>query len=364
MNTIQRIAKNTVLLYISSIISASLSIVLTIYLTRMLGDVTYGKYSFAIIFTGFFGIITNLGMNELLIREVARDKLKAAKYLGNIVIIRLILSAIVLALIVIVINLMNYARDTTIAVYIFGGYTILTYLGFMFRMTFRAFERMEYEAALNILERVLTTSLGLLILFMGFGLIEVAYVFLFAGIVNLLLSFLICARRFAKPKLEIDLGFWKKTIRLAIPFSLSNVFVIIYGSTDTIMLSVMKGDAVVGWYNAAYNVIRAFGPTVSLFMTAVYPVVSQLFISSKDSLSIAYEKSFKYLILVGLPVSVLGMVLADRIIPFLFGGEFANSIIALQILIWNCLLICMYHPILYLLGSITRQRQMAVIWLT
>ena len=360
MNTVQRIAKNTLLLYVATIMTAAMSMVLTIYLARMLGDVTYGKYSFAVVFTGFFGILTNLGMNELLIREVARDKSRATKYLGNMMLMRLILSVVVLAIIAIVINLMDYPRDTTIAVYIFGAYTILTYLGFIFRMTFRAFEKMEYEAALNVLERVITTSLGLLILFTGFGLIEVAYVFLIAGAVNLLLSFLVCAKIFAKPKLEIDLDFWKKTVRLAVPFTLSNVFVMIYGSTDTFMLSVMKGDAVVGWYNAPYNLIHAFAPVVSLFMTAAYPVMSRLFVSSKDSLNVAYEKSSKYLIVLGLAVSVGGMVLADRIIPFLFGGEFVNSIATLQVLIWNCLLICIYHPILYLLGSINRQGQMAI----
>jgi O-antigen/teichoic acid export membrane protein len=96
-------------------------------------------------------------------------------------------------------------------------------------------------------------------------------------------------------------------------------------------------------------------------MTALFPLMSRLYISSEESLKVAYEKSFKYLVLLGLPVSVGGMVLANRIIPFLFGGEFGNSTIALQILIWDCLLLCMYRPMLYVLGSINRQGSMALI---
>lgn len=361
MSTVQRVAKNAAVLYIAYIITAILGLVLIIYVARMLGDATFGKYSFAIVFTGLFGVLTNLGMNELLVREVARDKSRATKYLSNIVIMRLILSAIVFALIALVINLMDYPEDTTMAVYVFGAYIILTSLANIFRVTFRAFERMEWEALINISERMITTSAGLVVLFMGFGLIELAYVFLAAGTVNLLLSFLICARKFARPKLEADLDFWRKTLKIAIPFSLSNIFVLVYVRIDTVMLSTMKGDAVVGWYNAAYNLVHAFEPLVFIFMAALFPVMSLFFISSDESLKVTYEKSFKYLILLGLPISVGGMVLANRIIPFLFGGEFADSIIALQILVWDCLLLCMYRPMLYMLGSINRQGWMALI---
>ena len=361
MSTVQRIAKNAAVLYGAWIVGAILSLVLTVFVARILGDAIYGKYTFALVFTGLFGVLTNLGMNELLIREVARDKSKASKYLGNIVIIRLILSLIVLALIALAINQMNYPPDTVTAVYIFGGYTILTSLAAIFRVTFRAFERMECEALVNVLERIITTSVGLLVLFMGFGLIELAYVFLLAGIVNLFLSSLICVKRFTKPKLEIDLDFWKESIKVAFPFMLSNIFVMIYVRIDIVMLSVMKGDAVVGWYNAAYNLVLAFEPIVFVFMSAVFPVMSQFFVSSKESLKVAYEKSFQYLIMLGLPISVGGMILAHRIIPFLFGVEFANSIIALQILIWACLLLSMYRPMLYMLGSINRQGTMALI---
>lgn len=363
MSTVQRIAKNAITLYAAWIVGVILSLVLTVFVARILGDVIYGKYTFALVFTGFFGVLTNLGTDVVLIREVARDKSKATKYLGNFVVIRLILSAIVLALIALTINLMNYPWDTIIAVYIFGGYTIITSLTAIFRVTFRAFERMEYEALINVLGRIITTSLGLLVLFMGFGLIELAYVFLVASIVNLILSVLICAKRFAKLKLEIDLDFWKKSIKIAIPFSLSNIFVMVYVRIDTIMLSIMKGDAVVAWYNAAYNLVLTFEPIVFVFMTTVFPLMSRLFISSEESLRVIYEKSFKYLILLGLPISVGGMVLAGKIIPFLFGAEFTNSIIVLQILIWDCLLLCMYRPIMYLLGSINRQGTMALIGL-
>jgi len=152
----------------------------------MLGAANYGVFSFAIVFTSLFGILTNLGMNELMMREVARDKSKASKYSGNTVVMRLILSVIVIALIITTINLMNYPRETVLVVSIFGFYTILTSLAAIFRVTFRAFERMEYEALVSVIAKLISFSLGMAVLFAGYGVVQLAFVFLFAGVVELL----------------------------------------------------------------------------------------------------------------------------------------------------------------------------------
>ena len=192
MNTIKRIAKNTLSLFAAQFVSAILSLILSIFIARNLGDVIFGKYSFAIIFVGIFAIFSDLGYNTLLIRDVARDKSQANRYLNNIVSIRAVLSVVIFVFIVVIINVAGYPTYTKNVVYLFGITTLLVSLADIFRVTFRAFEKMEYEAYLRILITIIRVSLGLLVLFLGYGLIELALVFLFSGVVDLLLSFLIC----------------------------------------------------------------------------------------------------------------------------------------------------------------------------
>ncbi|MFC1897612.1 flippase [Chloroflexota bacterium] len=361
MSIAQRVGKNTLVLYASQIISTLLSVVLVAFMARILGAANYGVISFAMIFTALFGILTNLGTNELLIREVSKNTGKASKYLGNIAVIRLILSIVVVILIITTINFMNYPSETLLVVSIFSFYTVITSLAALFRVIFRAFERMKYEALVSLIVKTISFSLGMTALFAGYGIVQLAFTFLIAGIFDLLLSISICIVKFARPQLEVDWGFWKNTLRIAFPFALSNIFTMAYIRIDTVMLSAMKGDVVVGWYNAAYNPMRALTPITLLFMTAVFPVMSRLFVSSKDSLAKSYEKSIKYLLILGLPVSIGLVALADKIIPFLYAEGFAPSIITLQILGWDFLLIAMYRPMLYLLASINRQGYMALV---
>lgn len=360
MNTVQRIAKNTATLFAAQFVVAILGLILYIFIARSLGDVLFGKFSFALAFTAIFAVFSDLGYNTLLIREVARDKSQASKYLNNILCMRALLSLVIFALIVITINLMGYPTDTKNVIYLFGIYTLVVSFSAVFKVTFRAFEKMEYEAGITIFANIIRFSLGLLVLFLGYGLIELALVFLLSGIFDFLFSFLVCERKFVKPKIELDFDFWKSTIKVALPLSITGISLLIYTRIDTVMLSAMKGDAVVGWYNAAYNLVLGFKPIPQLFMNALFPLMSRYFVSSKDSLKITFEKSFKYLFILGLPLALGITLLADKFILLFYGQQFSNSIIALQILAWDIFLFFLWFNGSFILITINKQNLWAV----
>ncbi|NQE44419.1 putative flippase AglR, partial [ANME-1 cluster archaeon GoMg2] len=361
MNTVQRIAKNTAALFAAQVVVSILGLVLSIFIARNLGDVVFGKYSFALAFTAIFAVFSDLGYNTLLIREVARDKSQASKYLNNVLGLRALLSLVIFAFIVLTINLMDYPSDTKNIVYLFGIYTLVVSFSAVFKVTFRAFEKMVYEAGITIISNLIRVSLGLVVLFLGYGLLELAWIFLFSGVFDFILSFLVCGKRFVKPEIDLNFKFWKSTIKVALPLSMLSIFGLIYVRIDTVMLSVMKGDAVVGWYNAAYSLVLAFKPIPQLFMNALFPLMASYYVSSKDSLKIIYEKSFKYLFVLGLPLAVGISLLADKFILLFYGEEFYPSIIALQILAWDILLLFLYTCTTFVLVSIEKQNQMAII---
>ncbi|MGB2840861.1 MAG: oligosaccharide flippase family protein [Halobacteriota archaeon] len=78
MNEVGKVIKGSKVLI--TVIGSILSLVLSIFIARSLGDVIFGKYSFALAFTAIFAVFSDLGYNTLLIREVARDKSLASKY--------------------------------------------------------------------------------------------------------------------------------------------------------------------------------------------------------------------------------------------------------------------------------------------
>ncbi|MBE0525080.1 MAG: flippase [Methanosarcinales archaeon] len=351
-----RIIKNIISLASAEIITRILSLVLIIYIARILGDSGFGKYSFAFAFTSLFLLFLDPGIHSLTIRDIARKKDLAGKYMSNILIMKTFLSILAFVLIVFTINIMDYPVETRLAVYIVGIYTIMTSFSQLTRGVFRAFEKMEYEAILNILERLIFVSSGLIVLFMGYGLVEVVSVFLIAGVINILASFAITFRKFSSPVFEIDLEFWKYLIKEGLPFGLAMIFITIYIKIDTVMLSVMKGDAVVGWYSAAYQIPLAVALISAAFMESIYPTMSRLHGSSRDSLIFTYEKSFKLLAIIVFPIAVMITLFSKEIISILYGEMYVNSIFALQVLIWFTVFEFFCYLLYVTLASMDKQR--------
>lgn len=355
MTTMKTVVKNTFVLMAAQTINRVMSFILIMYIARFLGDIGLGKYSFALAFSGLFVILSDLGLSILSTREVARNKHIAGKYLGTGAIIKFILSILAYVLIFITINLMDYPHDTTIVVYIIGLSVILNSLAQFLQSIFRAFEKMEYEAISIIIQKIVVTGGGISILILGYGLIELVLVVLFGSIINLLFSLFVMVTKFAKPEFQTDWGFWKSTIKKALPFGLAIICTTIYFQIDTVMLSVMKGDAVVGWYNAAYKLIFALMFIPTALVNSIFPVFSRFHVSSKDSLRRAYDKSFKYLFIIGFPLAMGTTILAGRIILLIYGKGFVHSVITLQILIWAALLMFLTYLLGNTLGAIDKQ---------
>jgi len=184
-----------------------------------------------------------------------------------------------------------------------------------------------------------------------------AYVYLLSSFFSLGYYALVALRRFPRPRWDIDLDLWKYIIREAIPFGLSSVFVRVYYYVDTVMISllILNPNEVMGWYNAAYRMVIILSFIPVTFLGSLYPIMSKLYVSSDKYLGFMYERSFKYLMILAIPIGVGTTVLGEDLISIVYGPDFAPSAIALRILIWSEVLIFINSSFGYLFNSINRQ---------
>lgn len=333
MNAIQRIAKNIGMSSISQVAVSFFSFILLIYIARYLGEADFGVYSFAISFTALFVVFADIGISQFLIRDIARNKKLTNEYITNASAIKFILSFITFGLIAVVINLMNYPSNVIYIVYLFGIYSILSSFAQLFQSIFQAFEKMEYVAILTIIEKSILICFGLVVLFLGYGLTEIAYVYVIASICNVILSFFLVLEKLAKPSPKISLRQWKTLTLSSIPFGFNGIFAILFFRIDSVLLSFFKNDVAVGIYNAAYDPLLAFGYIISnVVVSAIYPAMSRYSVSSRDSLERFTVLSSKYMGIIGFPVAMACFVLANRFIDLFYAGQFVSSIVAFQIL--------------------------------
>lgn len=327
-------ARNTAALAIAGIANAIIGFFFIMYVARYLGAGGFGILSFALAFTAIFGVFTDIGLSTLTIREVARDKSLAKKYLGNIIILKMILVIATFGLIALTINLLGYPEQTINVVYLLALSVVFNAFSLMFYSIFQAYQRMEFVTIGRILNSVLLLAGALFAISQDLSVVAFASLYFLAGVVTLGYNSIVSTWKFAKPKIEIDFSFWKETLEQSWPFGLVVVFVAIYCWIDSVMLSLMQGDEVVGWYNAAYRLVFVLLLIPGAYFSSVFPVMSKFYVSLKESLKYIYEKSVKYMVIIAVPIGVGTSLLADKVILLIFGAEYSHSIIALQILIW------------------------------
>lgn len=357
MSTVRRIAKNTAVLLLSNILALIFRFFYVMVAARYLGAEGFGVLSLAIAFGAIFGILADLGLAPLTTREVARDKSLAAKYLGNIAVIKLLLALVTFGAIVIAAYLLGYPEKTRHVVAILALATIGDRAATMLYAIFQAHEKMQYQSVGQIVGAALILVGTICAVQLEFDVVGFAWFYLAASWTTFFFAVIVCLMRFATPRLQLDFRFWGDALKKAIPLGLTGIFITVYYHIDTVMLSLMKGEETVGLYNAAMRLLLVLLLIPTVYNTAIYPVMSR-FYTAKDraaSLDFIWKRSVKYMLLLSVPVALGTTILADRLIVLIFGPAFSESAAVLQVLIWSFVFASAGGVLGFLLNSINRQ---------
>ncbi len=356
MSRVRILAKNTSILFLAQIITYILGFFYTIYLARYLGVENFGIISFSLALASIFSIIADFGLTTLSVREIARDKSIAKRFINNIFSIRVILSIITLVLVSVTIFFLQYSKNLSVIIYLIMLFTLFSgsFAGTFYSL-FQAYEKMEYQSIGQILNSLLLL-VGILVgIYLKFSLLELAIIYFVVGLILFAYSLLICAWKFFVPKLKFEFEFWKEILKEAFPLSLYNISSFLSFNIDSIILAFIVGTTAVGVYTASYRFLNILVVLPSVYVMSVFPVLSDFYISSKNSLKITYETSLKYLLLIAIPIAIITTLTSKDIINIIYGNSFDASIICLQILIWSVPLLFITYVFRVLLISINKQ---------
>jgi O-antigen/teichoic acid export membrane protein len=349
------ILKNSSALGLSTVVGKLFYFLLFILIGRYLGPSDLGKFTFALSFVAMFAVVNDLGLNILAVREVAKEEDLAGKYLGNIAAIKVVLGMVALALVMLFVNLMGYPQDNIRIVLLMGVAALLTAVSNGMRWVFQAYQRLEYESLVSVVQNILYFCLGFLAISLGLGVYGVGFSQIAVGILVVLFTWILLKKGFLKVKFEIDLDFWKKILRKSVPFALMLVFTGLYLNADTVLLSKFKGDQAVGLYNAANRLVLAGKMIPGVIIPALFPVMAEISRAGQSEFNNFLEKSSILMFSLALPVAVAITILAGKTIGLLYGAGFVGSVLCLQILVWG--MFFMYISIVLGFGLIAKGKQ-------
>lgn len=333
-NNARRIVKNASYLLIGQIFTGLSTLLLMVIVARKLGVDKFGIYTLALTIAGIFGVASDFGSSYLTIREVAKDKDKVGQYLVNGTIAKMALN-IPFFLILFFFVRHFYNTELQLAIYLASFAIILKMFIQFYTSFFNAYEKMHLNTIVSSLQAALVFVVCLVILSVGFE--KISYLFYGHIIVNSLVIAFSVVLLFVKisPKISrFDPTFSWTFFKKSIPFGFFFLGGVIYFQTDTVMLSVMKNETAVGYYQAVIRLVVTLEIIPGLLSAAMYPTFCRTYAHSKKESGNMMFNGLKYMLFLGLPMAVGLFFLSKEIILLFFGNKFMPSVLALQILAW------------------------------
>lgn len=352
------LSRNIIFTTLANLSSAFL-LVLLIYAGRQLGVEDFGRFNFALALGSVFALATDFGLSEFTKRAVARDPGVAAKYLGNVLVWKILLSVVVFTLIVVTANLLRSDVTTRILAYLLGVSALVRTYKLFAQGLMQAFERYKLYALAQIAHNVLLFTCGVLVLYFGAGVIVFAVVFLSVKIVDLAFGYYLLASRVIASRPRFDFGFLREIQCKALPIGIYAVTIELYCYVDTILLEMLSSDLQVGLYSAGYKLFEALLIFPIIICQAVSPQLSRLFVSDKAEHRNLMRRIFKFTFIISVVVTGCGLIVADDLVVFLYGANYQPAAAGLRILLIGFVFSFLHFVLHAVLISIDQQSTLA-----
>lgn len=337
----QRFVRNSLLLIGIEMLAKVLGVVFFALVARFLGARELGLLAFATAVANFIVIPARFGFETVVQRDVGRNSADTLAYFQSIGLLKGLISLGVMVIYVAALKIAANGEFTFMA--LVACFTLAYSFMEFINAFFRANQRPELELAVRSFFSVSNLLLGLLVLYAGWRLAGVVSSQLLSVGLAVFLGVWIL-RRIAPPvRSHWDRQNLRKYLAAAAPFGGILVALFFSNQIGVIILTPLAGSEEVGYFAAAARLFDALTLIPAAVMGAFLPLMSQLYVQTLSGFVRTLNFTLRYLFILTAPLVVLTIILAPKIIGFLYRQAFAPSVPALQILsgalifsFWNC----------------------------
>jgi len=301
-------------------------LIVGVWTARYLGPQEFGLLSYATAFAALFSAFSTLGLDGIVIRELAKHPERKDVLLGSAFVLKLAGSLVAVFATVLSISIVRHGEFLTIwmvsivsAGFIFQSVNVIDYY-FQSKVQSR-FSVFALNAAFVLITVVKVTLL-----------LESARVIFFAwaalGEITLAALFLLLAYRVDHNEIRswrYDRQIASELLRSSWPLIFATIALIIHARIDQVMLGDMISNEEVGQYSAAMRLIEVFSFVPMIIVSTLSPHVAKAKSTSETlyhkRLSEVYRAMTFTFLLTAIPIFVFG----EKMVLLVFGNEYRGA---------------------------------------
>ncbi|WP_430010159.1 flippase [Methylophaga lonarensis] len=337
---LRRLLRNFFSVSAMRLITAAFSFVLFMWLARSWGAELLGEFSTLFTYFMFILQLPLLGLHIVLARDIATRTEQQGECFSNALAIALPVS-LILMVIVGLIGQTIYPDNMHKAFWLVGLSSIPMAFVVAAEAVLTGRESMHVIAMVNIIETVARVGLCLILVALGFGLTALFVAFFAAKLLAVVLYW---QRGHLGRDFQLGSIAWPHIftyLRKSPMFFGILILSVGIGRFDFIFLSIFSSMREVGMYSAPFKIYEMGLMVPSVITLVLFPMFARAFSDSRPAFDQMYATMFQMTFLIGLPSVVLFAAMADFVVPFIFGAEYAESALVLQILAFAILFIAM-----------------------
>ena len=330
----KRLIKNSIFIAVSRGVQIISSYFVLIAIVRYLPVKQYGEYAFVVALVTSIMALTYFGIQQVMIREIAKDRGNARHYFGVSIILRAILSFIAASVLIVLVQFMDLSNLVIGAIIIAIASEFFLTFSMLSKAVFQAYEKMKYEPLVALIYSIVLATSVMIIIYLDMGFIWLFIALAFSNLVQVIVAVYIVSTRFVIPIFRIDKASFKIFLKDSCVIGIGIFFYLNLFRINILMLKWFGSINDVAFFHAPHNLIMQLQVLPFALITALFPVFSRLFHDNPTEMVDIYEKVFKYLFIFSIMFAMCFSLFSKEIIEIVFGSKYSQSVIILTILAW------------------------------
>lgn len=348
ISTIKNIGKNKAFVKYSTnaswmvfekLVRMFIGIFVGVFVARYLGPKNYGTLNYVISFVGVFGVISTLGMNNIVVRDLVHHKEEFNKILGTAFVLRIIGAIILILILSLVLRYTKNEEYINKLMYILAvSPAILSFN--VIDLFFQSQLKLKFVAISNLISLSLSLILKLTLIYYEAPLVAFVVIMLFDSL------FLSSSLLYFYKKMKYSLSFWVFDLNLAIsivkqgwPLVMAGFATMVYLKIDQVMLQQILGSEAVGQYAAAARLSEAWYFIPIAISSSVFPAIVRAKKMDKEIYFNRLRHLFSCVVWIAFVIAIPVTFLSDEIIYFLYGNAYWQAGKVLMIHIWAAIFV-------------------------
>ena len=310
-----------------------LAFLVGILTARYLGPGNYGLVNYAATYTTFFASLCTLGINSVIIKNFVDHPGEEGQAIGTTLVLRAVSSVLSAVMIVGVASFLDRKEPMTILVVAVSSIGLIFQIFDTFNQWFQYHLQSKYTAAATVASYIAVSGYKLFLLIRGKSVVWFA---LATSVDYIVLAAVLVAVywKTGGPALSVSGRKAKQLLGASVSFILASLMASVYASTDKLMLKHLLNDAAVGYYGVAVSLSTTWAFLLQAVITSVQPSIIQVYESDRVLFERRNRQLYAIVFYGAMTISLVICLLAEPIVLYLYGEDYAGAVLPLQIVVW------------------------------